>query len=130
MIKTMHVCHRWRQKFGQALHGISLAWRTERSFRVHLVAAITVVALAALSRVSLVEWAILAVCMGLVFTSEAINTSLETLIRHISPERAPQVGHALDIAAGAVLVATLTAVVVGSMILGPRCWVFFFGSST
>ena len=50
---------------------------------------------------------------GLVLVAELLNSALETLADHLHPEQHPEVGAAKDIAAGAVLVASAVALVVG-----------------
>jgi undecaprenol kinase len=44
------------------------------------------------------------------------NTALEQLVRATCPERKPEIGRALDISAGAVLVASCGAAIVGCVI--------------
>ena len=58
-------------------------------------------------------WAVMALAVGLVLVAELINTALEAVVDRLHPERHPEIGAAKDIAAGAVLVASGIAVVVG-----------------
>jgi diacylglycerol kinase (ATP) len=55
-----------------------------------------------------------------VWTAEALNTALEFLADAASPEFHPLVGHAKDVAAGAVLISAAGAVVIGLLVLGPH----------
>ena len=68
------------------------------------------------------EWAILAVCVGMVLAAECLNTALERLSDRVAPERHPLVGQAKDAAAAAVLVAAMVSVAAGLLILGPKLW--------
>jgi diacylglycerol kinase len=101
--------------------GIRVTLR-QRNPRIHLLAAVAVIVLAAWLRVSRVEWAILVLCIGLVIAAETVNTAIEAMVDLLSPEIRPAAKVAKDTAAGAVLIAALTAVVVGLLILGPRLW--------
>jgi diacylglycerol kinase len=92
----------------------------QSSFAVHLVAAAAAVALAALLRVSAVEWAVLALAIGGVLAAEIFNTAIESLVRGPGSRRHPRLRDALDIAAAGVLVAAATAVAVGAAVFGPR----------
>ena len=103
----------FRERLGFALHGLQLAISRERSFRVHVLAGGGVLGVLLLARPPLVWWTVLALTAGFVMVTELVNTALETLADHLHPERHPEIGACKDIAAGAVLAAAATAVVVG-----------------
>ncbi|RLS59325.1 MAG: diacylglycerol kinase family protein [Planctomycetota bacterium] len=109
----------WREKFVAAGAGIAAVWRTESSGRVHGGIALLVVVLAMGMRVTLVDGALLALAIGLVWVTEMINTAIETVVDLAQPEMHPLAKRAKDIAAGAVLVAAGTAIVVGGLVFGP-----------
>lgn len=66
------------------------------------------------------EWAILWLAMGLIFVSEALNTALERALDTLHPEKHEGVGRSKDMAAGATLIASTVALIVGAYILLPR----------
>ena len=66
------------------------------------------------------EWAILWLAMGMIFVSEALNTAIEKTLDVLHPDKNEGVGHAKDMAAGATLVASTVAIIVGAYILLPR----------
>lgn len=101
------------KRMGFALHGLRLAVQREGSLRTHLLAAATVLVLLLATRPAPLWWALLALAVGLVLVAELVNSALEALIDHLHPERHPEIGAAKDIAAGAALVASGIAVVVG-----------------
>lgn len=109
-----------------AARGIIVAWRTERHLKVHSVAALAVVCLGLVLKISGVEWAILILAMGLVLAAEYANSALERLADRVSMERHPLIRDAKDFAAASVLVAALAAAVVGLLILGPKLWIYLF----
>jgi diacylglycerol kinase len=115
----------WRRKFTYAFRGLARAWRGERSSYAHFaIATLVVVAAAALGCTS-GEWCVLALATGGVLTAELFNSAIEYLGRAITDEERPEIRDALDIAAGAVLLASMTSVVIGLMVLGPRVWALF-----
>jgi diacylglycerol kinase len=96
------------------------AFRSQWNFRVHLSAAIGVIGLAAWLRVSRWEWVGLILCIGLVLTTELVNTAIETAVDLACPEQHDLARRAKDVAAGAVLIASLTAAIAGTVILLPH----------
>jgi diacylglycerol kinase len=110
----------WPRKFAVAVRGILLAVRTQRSFWVHLPVAVVVLVGATLHGVTRVEWAILLVCITMVLAAEAFNTALEFLAKAITQEENENIRHALDVASGAVLITSLGALAVGSLLLLTR----------
>jgi len=115
----------WARKFRSAFRGVWLAFSSERSFAVHLPMTAAVAAFAALVRVSLVEACLLGLCVALVLTSEVFNTALELLSREVSRDERPGIAAALDMASGAVLVASLGAAAIGGAIFVARMSMLF-----
>lgn len=110
----------WSRKFAVAIRGIVLAVRTQRSFWVHLPVAVAVLIGAALHGVSRIEWAVLVLCITIVLAAEAFNTALEFMARAITQDENEDIRHALDVAGGAVLITSMGALVVGSLLLVTR----------
>ena len=110
----------WSRKFADACRGLARAVRTQTSFGVHLLAAGAVVAAGALFRVSAGEWCLLTLAIGLVLMAEIFNTALESLARGPGSRRHPRLRDALDMASAAVLLAAITAAVIGVTVFGPR----------
>ena len=94
--------------------------RTQPNARIHAVAAIVVVAGGWFFDITRGEWCAVVVAIGLVLTAEGINTSIEATVDLASPDRHPLAERAKDVAAGAVLLASLAAAVVGLLIFGPH----------
>lgn len=111
--------HRWYTMFRDAARGVRFAIGGERNFRVHVPAAVAVVAAGAYFRVTAAEWLALTLCITLVFVAEMLNTSIEHLAKVITRQHSEPIGAALDIAAGAVLIAALGSVACGLLIFVP-----------
>jgi diacylglycerol kinase (ATP) len=100
-----------------ATSGIVAAWRRERSFRTQVVVAGGVIAVTAALRPGLIWGATVTFAIVLVLALELVNSAVESLIDFLHPQTAPEIKLAKDVAAGAVLVATIGAVVVGVLML-------------
>ncbi len=108
------------RSFSYALRGIGTVFKEEFNARVHLLAALVVVVLGFVLKVSSWEWIILILVMGGVFTMELINTSIEKLADLYSTELNPKIKKIKDLSAGAVLVASITALFMGFIIFLPK----------
>ncbi len=112
----------WLGKFADAFRGFFLSIRTQSSFAAHLPVAAAAVALGAWLGLSLVEWGLVALAIGLVVMAEVFNTSIEALAKAVGRYPDDGIRDALDHASGGVLVAVLTAVTIGLVVLGPKLW--------
>lgn len=108
--------NRFRKAFAVALRGASLAWREEPNLRLEALIAVLVLILATWLRAA---FAPLLLVMGLVLVAEVFNSAIERMVDLSSPEPHELAGNAKDLAAAAVLLASLTAVAVGAVVLGP-----------
>lgn len=107
------------ESFGYAIKGVFTALRTQANVRVHAAATLAVLGAAWHFDVTRAELALLMLAIGLVWCCELVNTALEFLGDAITREQNPLIGHAKDVAAGAVLVAAAVAVVVGVLVFEP-----------
>lgn len=112
--------------FAYAGQGIRYAIRTQRNFRVHMVVAAIVCAAGIYFHIRPMEWAIIALTTGFVFSAEMLNTVAEMAVDLLTQRRHPMAKAAKDVGAGAVLVAATAAVGVGAAIFGPRLWTLLF----
>ena len=110
----------WRDKFRESLRGIKLGIRGHSSFFVHFFFAALVLATAIVLRCEALEWCLLLGCIGLVITAELFNSAVETIYHGLDDSTRPRVRHCLDIAAGAVLLASITAALIGAIVFVPK----------
>lgn len=102
-----------RKRISFAWAGIVVAWRNERSFRVQTGFAIALPWVLLLLRPPALWWALCVITAAMVLAAELFNTALETLVDHLHPEIHPAIKTAKDCAAGAVLLLSATALIVG-----------------
>jgi diacylglycerol kinase len=106
----------WRDKFGAAARGLKWGIRGHSSFFVHFFFTALVLAAAIVLRCGPLEWCLLIGCIGAVLTAELFNSAVETLFRGLDEETRARVWPCLDIAAGAVLMASFAASIIGGII--------------
>ncbi|MFB4166508.1 diacylglycerol kinase [Virgibacillus sp. JSM 102003] len=111
--------------FLHAWNGLKEVTKTERNFRIHLIATITVIITGTIIHLTLIEWAILMLTIGLVLVAEATNAAIEKLIDYVKPETNPLAKTIKDVAAGAVLLAAVISFVVGLLIFLPKIYGLF-----
>jgi undecaprenol kinase len=107
------------KSFSYAFQGIITASQ-QQNMKFHLVSAFIVLTAAILTKLSIVEWAILCIVIGVMFSLEMINTSIEAVVDLASPEFHPLAKVAKDVAAGAVLVFAVFSVIIGVLIFFPK----------
>jgi diacylglycerol kinase len=110
----------WLRRFRDAFYGIREGVRGQSTFFVHFFVAAAVLAAGVAMQVDRYEWCLLVLCIAGVVTAELFNSALESMAKAVTTENDPRIGAALDIAAGAVLVASIGASVVGACIFFPR----------
>lgn len=102
-----------------AFSGIVIAWREERNFRLQILFGILTIILAWLINISRTEFLIIIGMIGLVLASEVLNTALEELCDKFQPTHDPHIAKIKDLGAGAVLVSSTAAFIVGCIIFVP-----------
>jgi len=122
------------QSFKHAIRGIRMVLKSERNMQIHLIFVLLVVFFGLLLCISPVEWMVCLLAFGLVMAAEMVNTAIETIIDLVSPDYHELAGRAKDIAAGAVLVASIAAAAAGLVIFVPKgiqlvitLWAYFTG---
>lgn len=107
------------RSFVHAGRGIMLFLKTTHNAWIHVTIAAIVLGFAWYLSVSSVEWILLVFAIGLVLIAEMFNTAIEIDIDLTSPEYHPYARDTKDVAAGAVLIASIVAVVIGLIVFVP-----------
>lgn len=108
--------------FGYAFKGIVTGFK-EKSMKFHGVATMVVLGMGWCYRLSVNEWIVVLILIGLVWSAELINTSVEELNNTVKKELKLDYGATTDsrnLAAGSVLAIVIVAVIVGLMIFIPK----------
>jgi len=102
--------------FNYAISGIMHCFRTQRNMRIHFTMAIIAVMMGVLLNITKSEMLILVLAIFFVLFAEMVNTTVEALVDMVTKEYHPLAKTAKNIAAGAVLIASLCALIVGYII--------------
>jgi len=110
----------WPDKFHEAFRGLKLGMRGQSNFSVHFFCAVLTLATCVALECRVWEWCVILMCIGGVFVAELFNSAIETLFRGLDSETRSRWNGSLDIAAGAVLTASLFAALIGAIVFTHR----------
>lgn len=103
-----------------AWNGISTLAREEQSFRLQLLAAVVLTALIFVFRLSRAETALLVVVAAFTLVLELLNGAVERLVDLFKPRIHTYAEQIKDMMAGAVLVSSIGALIVGILVFAPH----------
>lgn len=119
---------RFFSAFRDAGRGIRILLTTQRNAQIHCAAALAVIAAGFWFQLARWEWCAVVVAIASVLVAEALNTAIEFTVDLASPERQRLAGWAKDAAAGAVLLASIFAAVIGAIVFLPHVLTLVGGS--
>jgi len=108
------------ESFACAFRGIAALLRSEVHARIHLLATVVVIVLGWWFEITAGQWIAAVLAIGLVWVAEALNTAIEYVADLAHPDEHPEVKKLKDLAAAAVLFASLVALTVGLIVFWPR----------
>jgi diacylglycerol kinase len=109
----------WYKKFACAFVGTRWAVKRQNSFWVHCFFAFAALMMGGWLQIEAWRWAAICLAITTVMVAELFNTAIEEFVKVLHPEQNKRIGRALDISAGAVLIAAVGSVVIGLITLGP-----------
>jgi diacylglycerol kinase len=114
------------RSFGFAITGLKELFRSEQNARIHLIISIFVLIAGVFFKISILEWCVVLLCIGMVISAEALNTVVEKLVDHLFPNKHETARQTKDLAAGAVLILAIISVVCGILIFLPKIILYIF----
>ena len=108
--------------FRYAFSGWWYVIRTQRNAWIHALVSILVVLACAWIGLTAEDWALIILAMALVWTAEFLNTALEAVVDLASPSENNLAKVGKDVGAAGVLIASLSAAIIGILIIGPPLW--------
>jgi diacylglycerol kinase (ATP) len=105
--------------FRHAFSGLGYVIRTQRNAWIHATITLVVILLGLWLGLERYDWTLIMIAICFVWLAEIINTALEAITDLASPEQHPLARVGKDVGAGAVLLASITAVILGLLILLP-----------
>lgn len=106
--------------FKYAIEGLVTAFKDQPNLKLHFLTAIVVIILSYFLQISKTEWLIIILTVGFVISVELTNTAIEEIVDSFTDQVHPAAKKAKDVAASAVLVASITAIVIGLFIFLPK----------
>jgi diacylglycerol kinase len=110
------------QSFRYAFEGWWYVLRTQQNAWIHALASVLVLLVSAWLKLSRFEWVLIIIAIAIVWIAEFINTAIETVVDLVTENHHPLAKASKDVGAAAVLIAALTAILIGLIILGPPFW--------
>jgi diacylglycerol kinase len=109
-----------KNSFKYAIQGIFTSFQTEKNMKIHVIIAILVTIAGIIFQISKAEWMVCILLFSMVIAGELFNTSIETVVDMIMPEKNEKAKVAKDVAAGAVFILAMGAAIIGLMIFIPK----------
>ena len=106
-----------KSSFENALNGIAQVMKSERNFKIHCLCMIFVVLIGLLLSWSWIKWSLAILAIMAVLGAEMINTAIEYTWDHLEPNHHPVVGTIKDVMAGAVLIVSIGAAIIGILLI-------------
>lgn len=110
------------RSFRSAFAGWWYVLKTQRNAWIHALVSVLVILLGLILRIPPRDWAVIILAMALVWIAEFLNTALEAVVDLASPQEHHLARAGKDVGAAAVLIAAISSVLVGLLILGPPLW--------
>ena len=105
-----------KKKFKPAFEGL-LNGMAHRSIRIQFLLGALAAAAGLVLKITSGEWIAVVLCIGLVITTEYLNTAIEFVCNYLTTKKDAKIKEIKDLAAGAVLVSSLTALVTAIIML-------------
>lgn len=101
------------------MQGMKQFFSRDRNGKIQLVIGITAIALGFTVSLSPFQWLLVLFCIGFVISLEMINSAIERYCDLITTDFHPGIKIIKDVAAGAVLIASIMSLVIGLIIFIP-----------
>lgn len=109
------------KSFHFAFSGLGHAFLTQKNFQIQVVVGFLVLLLALIFEFARWEWIVLLILIGLVLTTELLNTVVEVVVDLAVAEKLlPEAKIAKDVAAASVLLMSFVSIIVGSLLFWPH----------
>ena len=106
--------------FSIAFSGILLLFRSQANAQIELGITLVVIVAGFVFGISTTEWLVILLCIALVLSLEGINTAIEIFADKLHPGFDSEIGKVKDVAAGAVLIASMLVAIIGIVIFAPK----------
>lgn len=116
--------HSRLRSFGYAWAGLRQAFKAEPNFRIHVCGSLMAISLGLFFKISMLEWLMVLVACGMVWTAELFNSVIEKMLDYLAPERHEKIRNIKDMSAAAVFIAAVVAFLIGILIFLPKIFLY------
>lgn len=116
----MRLFHGLSDSFNYAIEGVVHGLKTQRNMQLHVMVTVLVLLASIFLDLTRVELVLIFCAIALVLISEMLNTAIESMVDLITETHHQIAGTAKDIGAGAVLIASISALTIGYLVLYDR----------
>lgn len=106
--------------FTHAIRGIRVFVSAGANAKIQVLGGVVIVLTGLLLRFTINEWIAVTLSIGIVLSAEAMNSALEELANEVTNEKKESIKRVKDMAAGSVLIASITALVVAIIIVSKK----------
>ncbi|MBW6465067.1 MAG: diacylglycerol kinase family protein [Brevefilum sp.] len=104
--------------FRNAIAGWWYVIRSQKNAWIHAVATVVTIIVGFWLQLETGDWAMIVIVIAMVWTAEFLNTALEIVVDLASPDLHPLARVGKDVGAAGVLIAAVSAAIIGFLILG------------
>jgi undecaprenol kinase/diacylglycerol kinase (ATP) len=108
------------KSFGFAFNGLRILFKEEHNSRIHFFATVIVIIAAILFELNTYEWIAIIFSIGLVITTEIINTAIENIADFLTTDKNDNIKKIKDLSAASVLISSMTAILIGVIVFLPK----------
>lgn len=111
---------RFKKSFGYSIDGLKYAYKYEQSMLIHIFATILAITLGLICQITLIEWCMVFIAIGIVLAGELINTAIEAVVDLVTLEIHPLAKIAKDCGSAATFVMSVIAAIIGCLVYIPH----------
>lgn len=111
---------RFKKSFGYSIDGLKYAYKYEQSMLIHIFATILAITLGLICHITLIEWCMVFIAIGIVLAGELINTAIEAVVDLVTLEIHPLAKIAKDCGSAATFVMSVIAAIIGCLVYIPH----------
>lgn len=108
------------KSFSFAFNGLKILFKEEHNSRIHFTVTLFVLIAGWIFSISMFDWIAIVLSIGIVISTELINSAIENLSDFVSPERNVLIKKVKDLAAASVLISAISSVVIGLIVFIPK----------
>lgn len=117
-------CQRYKKSFFHAIDGIIYAFKYEHNMIIILVATIVTILIGIMLKISITEWLICTLIIGMIVATELINSAIEAVVDLETTKMHPLAKIAKDTASSATLILVIVSIIIGCVIFIPKIMLY------